>query len=86
VLDPKTAAERGLDNQAAKLTLHGAEGDPAILEVGKQGAGGGCPVRNAPAQSLVEVTGETAALLAPRAADLQTGDKNPWEEFLKAEK
>jgi hypothetical protein len=86
VLDPKTASERGLDNPAAKLTLHGAEGDPATLEVGKQGAGGGWPVRNAPAQSLVEVTGETAALLAPRAADLQTADKNPWEELLKSEK
>jgi hypothetical protein len=86
LVDPKAVPGLGLDSPAAKVTLFPAKGDAGEIAIGRKGASGGVPARNAATGSVFEMTEETARLLAPRASDIlapPADAPNPWDAAMK---
>lgn len=83
LLDPTTAAQRGLDRPVARVILQAHDGKSGELVIGQNGADGKAAVLFTPTGSLFEIEAVVAAALAPDAAVFHEGSSaNPWQAFL----
>jgi hypothetical protein len=82
--DPASAAERGLAQPRAKLTLVPDEGPTLELELGAALSEGGCWVRAPSVPLLARVDAQSAGMLLPELEELtDDGRDNRWDLALR---